>query len=79
VELGSQAYPYDELSQGLAAAGPGESIWIKPGESSETLVIDQSVKLKAAAGPVRIGVAGVGRPDESIKSRNSAGNWLYYK
>ncbi|MBI3117953.1 MAG: hypothetical protein HYZ00_04670 [Candidatus Hydrogenedentes bacterium] len=54
-ELGTYYYPYNSLSEAVAAAAPSDTVQIKPGTSSETLRITKPLTLSAPEGPVRLG------------------------
>lgn len=55
-EQGSFEEPYNTVTEAVAAASGGETICIKGGSSSETLIISKELKLWACGGPVTIGV-----------------------
>lgn len=54
-EIGTNALPFDTLAEALLVIASAGAINLKPGASTETLVIDQAVHLLAISGPVQIG------------------------
>jgi hypothetical protein len=55
-EIGTLDQPHDTLQEAVDALLPGlEKITLKPGTSSETLLIDRKVNIRAIGGPVLIG------------------------
>ncbi|MFP6615175.1 MAG: chitobiase/beta-hexosaminidase C-terminal domain-containing protein, partial [Candidatus Hydrogenedentota bacterium] len=55
-ETGSQALPFDTVQKGLDTVGSGGTLHLGPGDSHETLLIDQPVRLEASGGTARLGV-----------------------
>ena len=57
-ELGTQAAPYDTVEEALEEILSGGTVHLGPGDSHETPVIGQSMRLEAVGGVARIGVLG---------------------
>jgi hypothetical protein len=54
-ENGTFDQPYDTLSEGVAAAGSGETVCMKSGSSSETMTIGKELSLRAYGGAAVVG------------------------
>lgn len=57
-EAGTEAAPFDTLGEALAAVSTGGTIHLGAGDSHETPVIDQNIRLEVSGGAARIGVLG---------------------
>jgi hypothetical protein len=55
IEEGTFEQPYDTLAEAVAAAGSGETAFIKSGSSSETIIIATELTLVGSGGTVTIG------------------------
>ncbi|MRR29794.1 hypothetical protein EG834_05620, partial [bacterium] len=55
---GSEANPYNNITEGVAYANAGDTINIEPGASPERLRITKQLRIEAPNGPARIGGAG---------------------
>jgi hypothetical protein len=54
-EVGSFAFPFNTLAEGVNSAQAGSIIQIKAGSGNETIRITKPLYLRAYGGPVRIG------------------------
>ena len=55
LHLGTYAFPYNTLAQGVSAVQTGGTIAFKPGSSSETMTISKPMTLVAVGGAATIG------------------------
>lgn len=71
VELGTAAAPYDTVAEAIAGATPGETIYLGPLDSHETLTITKACRLDSGTGTARVGVSssiyGSGAPMEWLR------------
>lgn len=70
-EIGTQTFPFDTLGEALSEVSAGGTVHLGPGDSHETLVINQQVRLEVSGGTARFGVLssplGSGAPLEWLR------------